>query len=127
MARTEDIQDQRLREGLLEADERLNQGDYAAVVHRCAETYLALLAARPDLTPPPTPPGGQHSFGFGGPAAGGGGAPMRRVMWPAFGTRFLVGEDQKPSVAFDKERFSMSEAATAFEFTLDQCLKAQQD
>jgi hypothetical protein len=130
MARPEDIRDASLRTALLEAEERLNEGDYAAVVRKCAYAYLALLARRPDLTPPPTPPDGQHFFGFGGPGAGGqdaAGRPLRRVMWPAFGTRFLVGEDQRPSVVFDKERFSMSEAATYFEFTMDQVIRAQRE
>ena len=32
----------------------------------------------------------------------------------------VVGDDGKPGLVFDKERFSLSEALTYFEFTLEQ-------
>jgi hypothetical protein len=37
----------------------------------------------------------------------------------------LVDDEGMPGLAFDKQRFSMSEAITYFEFTVEQVVRAQ--
>jgi hypothetical protein len=63
--------------------------------------------------------GGPGLFGFGGgfnPAF----LAMMRNAWPrGLGLQIAFDEDNKPTKTFEKERFSLSEAVTYFEFALD--------
>lgn len=122
------------------AERSLEEGEYTKAARKCAETYLLLLDKRPDLIPPPGMGLGPH----GGPSLGrlaagsesradqaaafGVGRMMRRAFWPPQGgIRVIVDEDHKPSLTYEKDRFSLSEAATYFEFMVEQLVMAQRE
>jgi len=142
MARPSDIEDPVFRAALEEAERLIDEGDYTKASRRCAETYLLLLDRRPDLIPPPGV-GFGFGFGFGGPGGGSGGSSggaaglaagfgpgraMRRGFWPNFGgIKVLFDEDRKPSLSYEKDRFSLTEALTYFEFMVEQVVNAQRE
>src|SRR3990170_1204337 len=119
MARPSDIEDPVFRAALEEAERLIDEGDYTKASRRCAETYLLLLDRRPDLVPPP-------GVGFG--AGFGPGRAMRRGFWPGQGgIRVIFDEDRKPSLSYEKDRFSLTEALTYFEFMVEQVVNAQRE
>ena len=145
MARPSDIEDPAFRAALEEAERLIDEGDYTKASRRCAETYLLLLDRRPDLIPPPGA-GLGFGFGFGGPGGPGGGSggssggaaglaagfgpgrAMRRGFWPGQGgIRVIFDEDRKPSLSYEKDRFSLTEALTYFEFMVEQVVNAQRE
>ena len=142
MARPSDIEDPIFRAALEEAERLIDEGDYTKASRKCAETYLLLLDRRPDLIPPPGV-GFGFGFGFGGPGGGSGGSSggaaglaagfgpgraMRRGFWPNFGgIKVLFDEDRKPSLSYEKDRFSLTEALTYFEFMVEQVVNAQRE
>lgn len=144
MARPADIEDPSFRAALEEAERLLDAGEFTKAARKCAETYLQLLDKRPDLVPPPGMGFGGFGFGFGppagpspaGPAGGASGfaagygnvRAVRRAAWPSQGgIRLVVDEDRRPSLVYEKDRFSFSEAATYFEFLLEQLVQAQRE
>ena len=132
MARPADIHDPELRSALLAADRLLDEGEYTKAAISVAEAYVRFLARRPDMMPlivasgglPGGPDGGG---GLPGPRGGGAeGAAARRPLWPRTGGILLVlGTDEKPALAFEKERFSFSEASTYFEYVLSEFARAE--
>jgi hypothetical protein len=121
-----------MRTALAEAESALDDGDYAGSVHRSVSAYARLIELRPDMIIAPrfahsnAPPQlGRGNPGGAGGALGGVGMAAPRP-WPSdHGVRFSLGDDQKPKLTFAKERFTLSEAATYFEYTLDMVLRAQ--
>lgn len=114
-----DVTDPMYRAALVEAERALDEGEYGEVVHRCADVYRQLIEARPDLVPAPMAMGSLPLDGR--PPAGGAPRP-----WPGLlGAVLRVDDDNKPVITFDKERFTMSEAITYFEYTLDVAIRAQ--
>ena len=123
-----EITDEPMREALVEAESALDDGDYVRCVRQCVAAYCRLVEVRPDMIVAPrfahssSPP----QSGFAGGAALGGvgmGAPR---PWPSdHGVRFAMEEGHEPSLTFAKERFTLSEAATYFEYTLDMVLRSQ--
>jgi hypothetical protein len=116
-----------MRQALLAAEAALDEGDYLASVQASADAYARLIALRPDMIiePPPhraSPP----QLGRGAPPAAGGlvlGGPR---PWPSdHGVRLVSQAGQPPTLSFAKQRFTLSEAATYFEYTLDMVLRAQ--
>jgi hypothetical protein len=120
MAGPEDIKDPELRASLEEASRLLDEGDYLAVVRLSADVYGRLAQRKPEAIVRPPPPGQPVSASGGTP----GGAPRARG-WPSYLGVTLDWEGDKPSLRFDKQRFSMSEAATYFEYTVDQVVQSQ--
>jgi hypothetical protein len=119
MLGTSDVTDPMHRAALVEAERALDDGEYSEVVHRCADVYRQLVEARPDLMPPPMAMGSLPLDGR--PPARGAPRP-----WPSLlGAALRVDDDGKPSISFEKERFTMSEAVTYFEYTLDAAIRAQ--
>ena len=123
-----DITDQPMREALAEAESALDDGDYVGCVRQCVAAYCRLIDLRPDMIVAPrfvhaaSPP---QSGPPGGAALGGVGMGAPRP-WPSdHGVRFAMEEGQKPTLTFAKERFTLSEAATYFEYTLDMVLRSQ--
>ena len=123
-----DIRDQPMRAALAEAESALDDGDYVAAVRQCVAAYCRLIDVRPDMIVSPrlshssAPP---QSAGSGGAALGGVGMGQPRP-WPSdHGVRFAMDEGDKPSLTFTKDRFTLSEAATYFEYTLDMVLRSQ--
>jgi hypothetical protein len=122
MTSTADIKDTTLRDRMVEIERWIDDGEYVKAARTCADVYLDLLARHPELLPPRELRPGQAGLQSGeNPAAYDQHRQIRRAFWPITGgIRVVVGDDGKPSLVFDKERFSLSEALTYFEFTLEQ-------
>ena len=114
MATTTDIKDPTVREGLLQAEAWIDEGDYLAASKKCAELYVEYLRTHPD---PPAPPGGYNPAAFG---------INRGILWPRTGGINIRRDDRgEPHASYDKERFSLTEALTYFEFTMEFLTKHQ--
>jgi hypothetical protein len=119
MLSTSDVTDPMYQAALVEAERALDEGEYNEVVHRCADVYRQLAEGRPDLMPSAPNIGALPLDGR---------QPVRGAArpWPSLlGAVLRVDDNGKPSIAFDKERFTMSEAVTYFEYTLDAAIRAQ--
>jgi hypothetical protein len=127
MASVAEIADEPIRQAMLAAEAALDDGQYAASVHACVEAYQRLIDLRPDVI---VAPRFSHSFGAPQLGASTGGAIGGQSLggprpWPSdHGVRFSMDGD-RPSLTFAKERFTLSEAATYFEYTLDMVLRSQ--
>ena len=120
MASPADIKDPAFRAALEEADRMLDAGDFTAASRKCAETYLMLLEQRPELIPAAPPATGQAVGNFQSYLRGG------QPTWPRTGGLNVVfGEDRKPRITYDKERFSFSEAAGYYEFLMNEVWRLQ--
>ena len=122
MAKPTDITDPFVQTALVEAEQALDAGDYLQTVRRCVEVYSRIADQRPDLVlrPPnqlmPLPKARSVREG------------RRNALapWPVrLGVGLSFDEHEKPHLVFKKEEFSMSEAASYFEYTLDFALRAQ--
>jgi hypothetical protein len=124
MVSVAEISDQDLRKSLADAETALDEGDYPRSVRCSVAAYCELIEQRPDMIIAPRL---RHSFSPPQGGAGGGGLVMGGPRpWPSdHGVHFDMDEGQKPSLTFAKERFTLSEAATYFEYTLDMVLRAQ--
>ena len=121
MVSVKEVADDTLRQTLADAEAALDQAEYASSVRHSAAAYCTLIEQRPDMIIAPR-------FGPGSaPPQGGGGLVMGGPRpWPSdHGVRFDMEDGQKPTLTFAKERFTLSEAATYFEYTLDMVLRAQ--
>jgi hypothetical protein len=135
MAKPADIQDPTFRSALEEAERLLDEGDYTKAAQTCAETYLQLLANRPEMLPPPDMPDTQPLNPDGKPLVAEGTAGLSRIdaaraarrnWWPGTGAiSVVVGPDRTPRLHFAKDRVSLSEAAGYFEFLVEQLANAQ--
>jgi hypothetical protein len=124
MVSVSEVIDPLLREPLEEAESALDDGDYATSVRRCVAAYACLIERRPDMIIAPRVPG-SAAGGAGGGGLGGVGQGAPRP-WPSdHGVRFALEDDGKPTLTVAKERFTLSEAATYFEYTLDMVVRAQ--
>ncbi len=122
MASPADITDPTFRAALEEADRLLDEGDYLGVSRKCGETYLLLLKQHPELIPPPPAPLGVIGSGSYATYLHSSGRPS----WPRTGgLTIVVSEDKKPSLSFEKERFSFSEAAGYYEFLMNELWQLQ--
>ena len=129
MVSVAEVSDASLRTPLAEAESALDDGDYAGSVRQSVAAYCRLIELRPDMIIAPrfahsnAPP----QLGQGGPGGALGGVGLAGPRpWPSdHGVRFAMEEGDKPSLTFAKERFTLSEAATYFEYTLDMVLRAQ--
>jgi hypothetical protein len=129
MVSVAEVTDPAMQQALAEAEDALDAGAYATSVHHCVSAYSRLIDVRPDMIIAPrfahssAPP--QQAGSGGGGALGGVGLAAPRP-WPSdHGVRFAMDSGGKPSLTFAKERFTLSEAATYFEYTLDMVLRAQ--
>ncbi|MBI3330468.1 MAG: hypothetical protein HYZ81_27630 [Nitrospinae bacterium] len=122
MAKPTDLIDPFFQTTLVEAEQALDKGDYLGTVRRCVEVYSRLAEQRPDLIlrPPnplmPLPPARAVREG------------RRNALlpWPVrLGVGIRFDEHGKPHLTFEKEEFSLSEAASYFEYTLDIAIRAQ--
>ena len=122
MARPSDLIDPFFQNMLIEAEQALDKGDYLGTVRRCVEVYSRIAEQRPDmiLKPPsqlmPLPRARSVREG------------RRNALlpWPVrLGVGISFDEHDKPHLTFEKEEFSMSEAASYFEYTLDVAMRAQ--
>ena len=122
MAKPTDLIDPFFQTALLEAEQALDAGDYLQTVRKCVEVYSRIAEQRPEmiLRPPnqlmPLPRARSVREG------------RRNALtpWPVrLGVGISFDENDKPHLTFEKEEFSMSEAASYFEYTLDLAMRAQ--
>jgi hypothetical protein len=122
MAKPTDLIDPFFRTTLVEAEQALDTGDYLGTVRKCVEGYSRIAEQRPEmiLRPPnqlmPLPRARSVREG------------RRNALtpWPVrLGVGISFDENDKPHLTFEKEEFSMSEAASYFEYTLDFAMRAQ--
>ena len=101
MAKHSSIKNERLR-GLMDAAfAAIRSRDFTASVHHSAEAVRQLLIVRPDVF-------------TAGPLAG-----TRRIFPPFVGTRLVVENVPEPQVIFDREKFTMAEALTWYEYAAE--------
>ena len=122
MAKPIDLTDSFVQTALVEAEQALDAGDYLRTVRRCVEVYSRIVEQRPEmiLRPPnelmPLPRARSVREG-------------RRnalLSWPVrLGVGISFDENDKPHLIFEREEFSLSEAASYFEFTLDVAMRTQ--
>ena len=104
MANLDNVRDEALKARLAEANAQLRAGKSTEAVHALADTFLAMLAMRPDLKDA---------------TVAGRRGPMPLVsMWPRLGAELSV-ETSGPKIEVTRDRFAMSEAFTYYEFTVD--------
>jgi len=117
-----DLTDPFCQTRLLDAEQALDAGDYLATVRKCVEVYSRIAEQRPEmvLRPPnplmPLPRARSVREG------------RRNALqpWPVrLGVGLSFDENDKPYLSFEKEEFSLSEAVSYFEYTLDFALRAQ--
>ncbi len=100
----ERIQDEKLRDSLLQAKASLRSGDYAEVVHRAAEAYAELVRRKPEMLE------GQTRL-------------RTLFFFPRLGAQLQIGHDNQPAIIYDRETFIFSEAITYFEFAVDSLVR----
>jgi hypothetical protein len=128
MVSVAEITDTALHAALASAEACLDDGAYADSVHHSVDAYTLLIAQRPDMI---VAPRFGHSFAAPQLGASTGGAIGGQSMaaprpWPSdHGVRFSMDETSHPVLTFAKDHFTLSEAATYFEYTLDMVLRAQ--
>jgi hypothetical protein len=111
VARPEQITDPDLRSQIEKAHGQMRGGDPSGAVRTLAGAYLYILNKKPemlDMTIEPRP-----------------GRSMPMVMrWPALGANLTLDSvtAKEPKIEFARERFSVSEAITYYEYTLDSAI-----
>ena len=120
MAKPAEVTDPFLHDALVEAERLLDDGKYTDVVKKSVEAYSKLAEMRPDV------------IMRSGPAMGAlptqGRDQVRGAMrpWPnLLGVTLSFDDKDRAQLTFTKEKFSMSDAITYFEYTLDVTLTAQ--
>jgi hypothetical protein len=122
MAKPTDLIDPFFQTALVEAEQALDAGDYLQTIRKCVEVYSRIAEQRPEiiLRPPnqlmPLPRARSVREG------------RRNALtpWPVrLGVGISFDENDKPHLTFEKEEFSMSEAASYFEYTLYVAMRAQ--
>jgi len=122
MARPTDLTDPFFRTTLIAAEQALDAGDYLQTVRKCVEVYCRIAEQRPEMVL--RPPGQLMTL----PQARSIREGRRNALlpWPVrLGVALGFDENGKPHLTFEKEEFSISEAASYFEYTLDVAIRAQ--
>ncbi len=110
MANPDDVKYPDVRAALEEAGNLLDDGDYLGSVKSSVDAYMKLGVHLPDAIARPPAPGTPANVSR---------------QWPSYLGVSIQWADDKPSMVFDKERFSMSEAASYFEYTVEEAVRAQ--
>jgi hypothetical protein len=122
MARPSDLIDPFFQNMLIEAEQALDKGDYLGTVRRCVEVYSRIAEQRPEMIL--RPPNELMAL----PQARSVREGRRNALlpWPVrLGVDISFDEQGNPHLTFQKEEFSLSEAASYFEYTLDIAIRAQ--
>ena len=101
MPKPSDIKNETLRELLSAAQSAIRSGNFTDSVHHSTEAVRQLLITRPDVF-------------TAGPLAG-----TRQVLPPVVGARLLVEGVPEPQVVFDREKFTLAEALTWYQYALE--------
>ena len=122
MPKPTDLTDPYFQTTLVEAEQALDKGDYLGTVRKCVEVYSRIAEQRPEmiLRPPNELMALPHARSVRE------GRRNALLPWPVrLGVGISFDENDKPHLIFEKEEFSMSEAASYFEYTLDIAVRAQ--
>ena len=122
MAKPTDLIDPFFRTALVEAEQALDAGDYLETVRKCVEVYSRIAAQRPEMIL--RPPNELMAL----PRARSVREGRRNALlpWPVrLGVGIRFDENDKPHLIFEREEFSLSEAASYFEYTLDVAMRLQ--
>jgi len=122
MARPTDLLDPFFRTALVEAEQALDAGDYLSTVRKCVEVYRRIAEQRPEmiLKPPSQRPALPQARSIRE------GRRNALQSWPVrLGVGLSFDEHDRPHLIFEKEEFSLSEAASYFEYTLDIAIRTQ--
>ncbi|MFI4975010.1 MAG: hypothetical protein ACHP84_10770 [Caulobacterales bacterium] len=114
MARPSDISNDELRDAVEVAFAAMRAGRGGEAVHACATAYLRFLEIHPDVKAETTLMRDR--------------AIPRLLRWPNLGAN-MVPESVRagdPKIEFERERFSVAEAMTYYQFVLDEILDKQQ-
>ncbi|MGH2364121.1 MAG: hypothetical protein ACRDGF_03280 [Chloroflexota bacterium] len=120
MAKPADVTDPTVQALLLEAEADVDTKNYDGAVRKCMAAYSHLIDIRPDvIVPPGSRAGAAPSFDR-----------VLRAMparpWPdVCGVDLLWKEGDKPRLVAGKDRFTLSDAVTYLEYTLDTAMRAQ--
>lgn len=110
MAKLEEIQDETLRNLLLEARSAFLERRATASIRKSVEALLLLMQHHPDLIQLKRAPGVAARVGR---------------VWPNLGVRVEQDEGQPPRVVYDRDSYSLSEAISFYEFALESLMVAQ--
>jgi hypothetical protein len=122
MARPTDLIDPFFQTTLVEAEQALDAGDYLQTVRKCVEVYRRIAEQRPEMIL--RPPNQLMAL----PRARSVREGRRNALlpWPVrLGVGLSFDAHNKPHLTFEKEEFSLSEAASYFEYTLDVAIRVQ--
>jgi hypothetical protein len=107
---------------LIEAEQALDKGDYLGTVRRCVEVYSRIAEQRPEMILRPA----NELMALPQARSVREGRRNALLPWPGrLGVDISFDEQGKPHLTFEKEEFSLSEAASYFEYTLDIAIRAQ--
>lgn len=112
MAKLDTIKDDALRSRLEQAHDQLRSGQPTEAVHTLSDAFLDMLAKQPELL--------EETVELRA------GNKIRAVLrWPALGANLSLDSvrAKQPRIEFTRERFSLSEAFTYYEFTVDTALR----
>jgi hypothetical protein len=113
MARAADIQNPELRQSLEGAFAAMRAGKGIDAVRGCAATYLRYLELHPEAKAETVQMRNRE---------------IPKIMrWPALGANMTLESVRagKPEIEFTRERFSVSEAMTYYQFVLDEILERE--
>jgi hypothetical protein len=110
MAKASDIQNPELRGKVEAAFAAMRAGKGGDAVRASADAYLAFIERFPEVKAETIPMRGRQI--------------SRLMRWPALGANMTADSVRagKPEIAFERERFSVSEAMTYYQFVLDEIL-----
>jgi hypothetical protein len=110
MAKASDIRDPKLRGKVEAAFAAMRAGKGGDSVRAAADAYLAFIDLHPEVK--------DETIAMRGRSI------SRLMRWPALGANMTLESVRagKPEIAFERDRFSVSEAMTYYQFVLDEIL-----
>lgn len=110
MAKIEQIQDETIRALVDQARSDYRSGNSTESVHKSVEALLLLMQNKPDFIQMERIPN----------------TPIRNGrVWPPFGVKVEIAEDQSRRAVYAREQFSKAEAITFYEFALESLVAAE--
>jgi hypothetical protein len=113
MARPGDIKNDELRAMVETAFAAMRAGKGAEAVRACAEAYLRFVRIHPEVMAETTPIRGREI--------------SRLLRWPGLGANMKPESIRAgaPEIEFLRDRFSVSEAMTYYQFVLDEIIERE--
>lgn len=105
MTRLDAIADPELRGLLQRARDAMRAGRAGESIQCCCDAFLRLLALQPDILNEVVQPRGV--------------ATRTVLLFPRLGANYVESPDGGPKIAFERDKFAVTEAMMYYEFTLD--------